>query len=87
MSLKDALAQSMDATDSHPWYVKMMADRFLRSTHAQSMDYHPKDVMITAMWLACKVEHYPHRFLEVEKVTLEDKKPFRYRSTLEIFKP
>ena len=51
------------------------------------MDYHPKDVMITAMWLACKVEHYPHRFLEVEKVTLEDKKPFRYRSTLEIFKP
>ena len=30
----------------------------------QIIDYHPKDVMLTAMWLACKVEHYPKRWVE-----------------------
>jgi hypothetical protein len=27
------------------------------------MDYHPKEVVLTAMWLACKVEHFPHRYV------------------------
>ncbi|KAJ1491610.1 hypothetical protein T484DRAFT_1773869 [Baffinella frigidus] len=38
--------------------------------NASVMDCHPKDVMLTAMWLACKVEHYPHRYLNAEKVLL-----------------
>ena len=30
---------------------------------SQIMDYHPKEVVLTAMWLACKVEHFPHRYV------------------------
>jgi len=49
--------------------------RFFLSS--SSMDYHPKDVMITSLWLACKVEHYPHRFHDTEKITIENKQ-FRF---------
>jgi len=45
------------------------------------MDYHPKEVMLTVMWLSCKVEHYPHRYIGAEKVYPfpdDDKKEFKF---------
>ena len=36
------------------------------------MDYHPRDLMYTVLWVACKVEHYPARFLRPEKVRVGD---------------
>lgn len=32
------------------------------------MDYQPRDIMYTVLWLACKVEHYPDRFINPAKV-------------------
>ena len=40
--------------------------------HNSVMDYHPKDVMLTVLWVACKVEHYPTRFLKAPKVKIGD---------------
>jgi len=45
------------------------------------MDYHPKEIMLTVMWLACKVEHYPHRYIGAEKVmvtTDDNEKEFKF---------
>ena len=39
------------------------------------MDYQPKDIMLTVLWLACKVEHYPSRFVNHEKVKLPSDHP------------
>ena len=36
------------------------------------MEYHPQDIMLTALWVACKVEHYPNRFLTPEKIKVGD---------------
>ncbi|EKX48581.1 hypothetical protein GUITHDRAFT_162398 [Guillardia theta CCMP2712] len=40
--------------------------------YCSAMDYHPKDIMFTVLWVACKVEHYPSRYINAQKVVLNE---------------
>ena len=81
--LGELLAMSHD-TLKLPHSVEATAVAYFKRFYVNNsvMDYQPKDIMLTVLWLACKVEHYPDRFVNPEKVKLsaDSHKDFKFDS-------